>query len=268
MVTYIYFMLPNIDPVALKIGPLAIHWYGLMYLFAFLGSWLLARHRAKQTGDWTPKQVDDIIFYGALGVILGGRIGYVLFYDFANVIHEPLILFKIWQGGMSFHGGLLGVLFALLFYAKYIQKSFLAMTDFVIPFVPLGLGLGRLGNFINGELAGRTTDVPWAMIFPQLDFLPRHPSQLYEFLLEGVVLFVLLWWFSAKPKPKMAVTGLFLFLYGIFRFAIEFFREPDGHLGFIALDWLTMGQLLSIPLIVTGGLFLLSAYKKHEKVTA
>lgn len=248
MLTY-----PNIDPVALSIGPLHIHWYGLMYLFGFLAAWLLAHWRAKHYGlDWTSDQISDLIFYAALGVIIGGRVGYMLFYNLPELLHQPWALFKLWEGGMSFHGGLLGVMVALLFFARRFHKSFWEVTDFLIPLVPLGLAAGRIGNFINGELWGRVTDVPWGMVFPNAGPFPRHPSQLYEFGLEGIVLFIVIWCYANKPRPLGRVTAIFLIGYGICRIIVEGFRQPDIQLGFLAFDWLTMGQLLSIPMILLG----------------
>ncbi len=248
MLTY-----PQIDPVALELGPLKIHWYGLMYLLGFAAAWWLARSRARQPGSgWTDEQVSDLIFWCALGVVLGGRFGYVLFYGFDQFLRDPLWLFALWTGGMSFHGGLIGVIVAMWLFGRRQGKGFLQVADFTAPLVPIGLALGRLGNFIGGELWGRAADVPWAMVFPRADALARHPSQLYQFALEGVALFVMLWWFSSRPRPAGAVAGLFLVGYGLFRFSAEFFREPDAHLGFIALDWLTMGQLLSLPMLLLG----------------
>lgn len=252
---------PSINPVAFSLGPLKVHWYGLMYAVGFIGAWLLASYRAqKPQSNWTIDQVSDLLFYTALGVILGGRIGYMLFYDFSSFLAQPWIIFKVWQGGMSFHGGLLGVLLAFYVYTKKTGKHFFDVTDFSAPLVPIGLGAGRIGNFINGELWGRITNVPWAMIFPQAGHSPRHPSQLYEFFFEGIVLFTFLWIYSSKPRPCMAVSGWFALLYGTFRFFLEFFRQPDTQLGFLAWNWLTMGQLLSLPLIVFGIGLLYKAY--------
>jgi len=259
MITY-----PEMNPIAFHIGPLAVHWYGLMYLFGFFGCWGLLVLRIKKSTfprGFRVEQVSDILFYAALGVILGGRIGYILFYAWPNFVAHPWILFQIWQGGMSFHGGLIGVIIAIWFYARKIGKSLIEITDFIAPVVPIGLGAGRIGNFINGELWGRVTDVPWAMVFPQADLLPRHPSQLYEFLLEGVLLFIILWIFSQKLRPRWAVSGLFLLCYGLFRFVIEFFREPDAQIGYIAWGWLTKGQLLSLPMMIVGILMLVWAYR-------
>jgi len=253
---------PHIDPIAFKIGPLKVHWYGIMYLIAFAAAWFLAWWRArKPNSDWTADQVGDLILYAALGVLVGGRVGYMLFYDFPSFLHNPLILFRVWEGGMSFHGGILGVLFAMWLFGWKVKKSVWDITDFIVPMVPIGLGLGRLGNFINGELWGRVTQVPWAMVFPKAGSLLRHPSQIYEFLLEGVILFIILWWFSAKPRPRFAISALFLLGYGSFRFFCEFFRQPDPQLGFIALGWVTMGQLLSTPMILIGGFSLWWIYR-------
>lgn len=257
---------PEIDPVAISIGPLDIRWYGIMYLVGFVAGFLLLNLRAKRPNSgWTTEQVSDLIFYGALGVILGGRIGYILFYNFSAFLNDPLTLFKVWQGGMSFHGGLLGVMIAVWLFARHAKKSYWDILDFGAPIVPIGLGLGRIGNFIGGELYGRVTDGPWGMVFPTGGELARHPSQLYQATLEGLALFTILWFFSRKPRPRYAVSGLFALFYGIFRFVAEFAREPDAHLGFIAFDWLTMGQLLSVPLILVGVFLLYLAYGRQSR---
>jgi phosphatidylglycerol:prolipoprotein diacylglycerol transferase len=244
---------PQFDPIALQLGPLAIHWYGLMYLIGFLGGLWLGKWRARQrpAAGWREAEVDDLLFYAALGVILGGRLGYVVFYQPAYFLSHPLEIAYLWQGGMSFHGGFLGVLAAMAFFAKKTGKRWLAIMDFVAPLVPLGLGAGRMGNFINGELWGRQTDMPWGMVFPQVDDMVRHPSQLYEFALEGVVLFLILWLYSRKPRPVGAVSALFLIGYGSFRFLVEFTREPDSYLGLLSLG-LSMGQWLSLPMVIAG----------------
>ena len=256
---------PQIDPIALSIGPLHVHWYGLMYLFGFLFVWLLGLYRVNKT-DWTRQQLEDLLFYGAVGVIIGGRVGYAIFYDFQANLENPLNIFKIWQGGMSFHGGLLGVLAAFAWFGKKTGKSFFEISDFIAPMVPIGLMFGRIGNFINGELWGKVTDVPWAMVFPGAGPLPRHPSQLYEAALEGVLLFIILWWFSSKPRPKAAVSGLFLLGYGFFRFLVEFVRIPDAQYGYLAFDWLTMGQILCLPMIIFGLILMIVSYKVEARV--
>ncbi len=256
---------PHIDPVAFSFGPVKVHWYGLMYLVGFACEWWLGNVRAKRSGGlWNSEQISDLVFYSAIGVVLGGRFGYVLFYNFDYFLQDPLWLFRIWEGGMSFHGGLLGVSIAMWLFSKKVDKNLFQITDFLAPLVPLGLGAGRLGNFIGGELWGRVSTAPWAMVFPRdPSQLPRHPSQLYQFALEGVVLFTVLWWYSAKPRPRMAVTGLFLIIYGLARITVEFFREPDAQLGFIAFDWVTMGQLLSLPMLVLGAWLIHYAYRNN-----
>jgi len=258
---------PNMNPIALKLGPFSIYWYGVMYLVGFFGVWGLAYYRSRRSkGVWNADQVSDLIFYGALGVILGGRLGYVLFYNFSQWLHDPLYLFKIWEGGMSFHGGLLGVLTAMWWFSRKYKKTFFEVTDFIIPMVPIGLGAGRIGNFINGELWGKVTQLPWGMVFPAAGPSPRHPSQLYEFLLEGVVLFSIFWIYSRKPRITGQVSALFLVFYGVFRFLIEFVRVPDVQLGYLAFGWLTMGQLLSLPMIFFGvALFVIARTKKSVR---
>jgi phosphatidylglycerol:prolipoprotein diacylglycerol transferase len=266
MLTY-----PEIDPVAFSIGPIHVHWYGIMYLIGFAAAWWLGQRRtAVPDSIFKAEQVSDLIFYGALGAVLGGRLGYVLFYDLGAYLAEPLNIIKIWQGGMSFHGGLLGVLVAMWLFAKKSGLTFFQVTDFIAPLVPIGLGAGRIGNFINGELWGRVSDVPWAMVFPdpRAGLLPRHPSQLYEAFLEGVLLFVILWLYSGKTRPKMAVSGMFLFCYGMFRFILEFTRMPDAQIGYIAFDWLTMGQILSAPMVLAGGGLVWWAYKYNNQASS
>ena len=245
---------PQIDPVAISLGPVQIHWYGLMYVVGLAAAWWLGRRRAHRLG-LSHDDIGDLIFYAAVGIILGGRLGYALFYGLDQLLANPLWLFRVWDGGMSFHGGLAGVLIAALLFARKHRLAFFQLTDFIAPLVPIGLGAGRLGNFINHELPGRISDVPWAMAFPPMMGLgpePRHPSALYEFTLEGVVLFVMLWWLSRRPRQRGLISGLFLVLYGAFRFAVEFVRLPDPQLGFIAFGWLTMGQLLTLPMLIAG----------------
>ncbi len=257
MLTY-----PEIDPIIFAIGPLKIRWYGLMYVIGFLLAWWLARRRSKRADSpITAEQVDDLIFYGMLGVILGGRIGYALVYGTEQLLSDPLYLVKITEGGMSFHGGLAGVLIAMWMYGRKLGLTMWRMTDFIAPMVPLGLGFGRIGNFINGELWGKPTDVAWGfMVRGQV----LHASQLYEAILEGFLLFAILWWYMAKPRPYMAPSGLFLLLYGVFRFFVEFYRVPDAHLGYLALNWLTMGQILTVPMIAAGAIMLVMAYRPKQ----
>lgn len=252
---------PQIDPVLVALGPLKIHWYGLMYLIGFAGAWWLAKQRAHRLG-WSRDDVSDLIFYGAVGVVLGGRFGYVFFYNFDRFLADPLWLLRVWEGGMSFHGGLLGVIVAMIVFARRMEANLLTVTDFVAPMVPIGLGAGRVGNFIGGELWGRPTDMPWGMVFPHVDNLARHPSQLYQFALEGVALFVILNLLDRTRPARGVISGAFLACYGIFRFMMEFVRQPDAHLGFVAFDWLTMGQLLSLPMIL-GGLALIAWGRKQ-----
>jgi phosphatidylglycerol:prolipoprotein diacylglycerol transferase len=257
---------PQFDPIAFQIGPLAVRWYGLMYLVGFALLWWLGRRRiaARPDGVWTGKDLDDVLFYGILGTIIGGRLGYVLFYKLSDYADAPWRAFYLWEGGMSFHGGFLGVVLAMAWFARGRRQDWLATTDFIAPLVPLGLGAGRLGNFINAELWGRAAEVPWAMIFPLVDRQPRHPSQLYEFALEGVVLFAILWWFSARPRPRGAVSALFLVGYGTFRFVVEFTREPDSYLGLLALG-LSMGQWLSVPMVFAGIAMMAWAYRRAAR---
>ena len=249
------FVHPQFDPVALQLGPFAIHWYGLMYLVAFvqillLGRWVI--HHRPWT-KWDLKMLDDVLFYGVIGTIVGGRLGYVLFYKPADYLANPVDILKVWEGGMSFHGGFLGVILALALFARRHQIRWLAVTDFIAPLVPLGLAAGRLGNFINGELWGRATDLPWGMVFPQADDggIARHPSQLYQMAGEGLLLFVILWFYARKPRPVGAVSAVFLIGYGSLRFLAEFTREPDAFLGLLGMG-LSMGQWLSLPMIIAG----------------
>jgi phosphatidylglycerol---prolipoprotein diacylglyceryl transferase len=260
------FIYPHINPIAFQLGPIKVHWYGLMYLVGFIAAWILLSYRAKHMAyhAWAKERIGDLLFYTAIGGVVGGRVGYMLVYATPELLAHPLQLFKVWDGGMSFHGGLVGVGLAMYLYSRKIKMSFFKVTDFLGPAIPIGLGAGRIGNFINGELWGRVTHVPWAMIYPQVGPQPRHPSEIYEFLLEGVLLFIILWFYSRKPRPRMAVTGLFLLGYGVFRTFCEFFRQPDQQLGFIAWGWLTMGMLLSFPMIVFGIIFLVVAYKRKH----
>jgi phosphatidylglycerol---prolipoprotein diacylglyceryl transferase len=257
---------PQFDPIAFSIGPLAVRWYGLTYLAAFILFLVLGRIRARQNvlHGWKPGDLDDLMMYGILGVVLGGRLGYCLFYEPLRFLANPLAIIGLGQdgfvglSGMSFHGGLLGVIFAMWLYSRRTERSFLGTLDFIAPLVPLGLASGRIGNFINAELPGRAADpsLPWAMIFPTIDQIPRHPSQLYQFALEGVLLFVILWFYASKSRPRGRVAGVGLIGYGVLRFIAEFFREPDAFLGFLALD-MTMGQWLCVPMIVVGSWLLL-----------
>jgi phosphatidylglycerol:prolipoprotein diacylglycerol transferase len=261
MLTY-----PEINPVAFHLGSWPVYWYGLMYLVGFLGGWGFLSWRLRRSDrGFTQDELSDIVFFAAIGAIAGGRLGYMLFYDFFGLISNPLTVLQTWKGGMSFHGGLLGVVVAIFFSARKMHKPFLALTDLISPVVPIGLGAGRIGNFINSELWGRVTDVPWAMVFPNAGPYPRHPSQLYEFLLEGVVLFIILWVYSRKIRPLGAVSGLFAICYGIFRIFVEFFREPDTQVGYLAFGWLTEGQLLSLPLVLVGIALMVWAYRNKTK---
>lgn len=257
MLTY-----PNIDPVAISLGPLQVHWYGLMYIFGIGAAWIMARRRAQEPGfPWTASQIEDLIFYCAIGLMIGGRLGYIVFYNFSAFLHDPAMIFRVWEGGMSFHGGMLGAFAGMWVFARSVGARFFEVTDFIAPYVPLGLFTGRIGNFINGELWGKPSDVPWAMVFPSGGPEPRHPSQLYEAMLEGVVLFILLQWYLRLNPPRTAVSGMFLLLYGIFRFGVEFVRLPDAHIGYLAFGWLTMGMILTLPMIVVGLLILAYAYR-------
>ena len=244
------FIYPEINPVAIQIGPVSIHWYGLMYLIAFVAGYGLAKYRVKTSP--TPidqSQIDDLVFFTALGVILGGRIGYMIFYNFSGLMADPLSLFKVWEGGMSFHGGLIGVLIAMIFFAKRVEQPFVNIADFIAPLFPIGLGAGRVGNFINGELWGKPTDSVFGFA---VDGMIRHPTQLYEAFFEGIILFLILWVYTTKQRAVGSSSALFLICYGLFRIAIEFLRLPDAHIGYLAWGWLTVGQLLSLPMIVIG----------------
>lgn len=263
---------PQIDPVAIALGPVKVHWYGLMYLLGFWVGWYLSLRRGRR--DFTPfssQALSDLLFFIVLGVILGGRIGYTFFYNYdaaghLTILRDPLVIFRIWEGGMSFHGGLIGVIVALAWYARSRKLTFAYVADFIAPVVPVGLLFGRIGNFINAELWGAKTDLPWAMVFPtDPQQLPRHPSMLYEAFLEGFVLLCVLLWFSRKPRPPLAVSGLFLLLYGTFRWAVEFVRTPDSQIGYLAFGWLTMGQILCIPMLAAGALMLGIAYGKPPR---
>ena len=259
-----YWVFSQIDPVAFSLGPLSVRWYGLMYLFGFaFAMWLAGRRADAPNSGWTRNEVSDLLFYGFLGVILGGRIGYVLFYNFDLFLADPTYLFKIWTGGMSFHGGLIGVITAMIWFAHKTKRHFFTVADFVAPLIPFGLGVGRIGNFMNGELWGRVTDVPWAIIFPEAGPEPRHPSQLYQFALEGVVLFIILNLFWRKNPPRGAISGMFLLFYGLFRFLVEFVRQPDSQLG-LYFQEISMGQILSTPMIIAGALMIWVAYKRPQ----
>ncbi|AEV25526.1 MULTISPECIES: prolipoprotein diacylglyceryl transferase [Azospira] len=256
---------PQFDPIAVSLGPLAVRWYGLMYLVAFAAFYFLGRQRIRRRpdGGWSLEQLDDLLFWGVLGVVLGGRLGQVLFYEPGYYFANPAEILAVWKGGMSFHGGFLGVLVAMAWWGRKHGKSFFTVTDFIAPLVPLGLAAGRIGNFINGELWGRVADasLPWAMIFPQVDSQPRHPSQLYQAGLEGLCLFVLLWLYSARPRPTGAVSGVFLIGYGAFRFIAEYFREPDA--GIFGHSYaISMGQWLSLPMVAIGVFILLRARRQ------
>ena len=258
---------PHIDPVAFSLGPVAVHWYGIMYLIGFTAAWLLGLYRARKPyAPISPAQVSDVIFYGAMGTIIGGRIGYMLFYNLSGFLAEPWIIFQVWDGGMSFHGGMLGVMIAILLFARKIRTNPWDILDFIAPMVPVGLGAGRLGNFINGELWGRVTTSPIGMVFPGAGPYPRYPSQLIEFVLEGLCLFVILWSMSCRPRQRFTMCASFLFFYGIFRFIAEFFRQPDPQLGFVLFGWVTQGQLLSAPMIIIGAWALLYNTLKTHKV--
>ncbi|AHG19251.1 diacylglyceryl transferase [Chania multitudinisentens RB-25] len=280
-----YLVFPKFDPVIFSIGPISLHWYGLMYLVGFIfAMWLAARRANKPGSGWTKNEAENMLYAGFLGVFVGGRVGYVLFYNLPLFLDNPLYLFKVWDGGMSFHGGLIGVILVMLWFAHRTKRTFFQVSDFIAPLIPFGLGAGRLGNFINGELWGRvTTETPWAMLFPgsrsediaiaavnpqllpilnQYGVLPRHPSQLYEMVLEGVVLFIILNLFIRKPRPMGAVSGLFLIGYGVFRIIVEAFRQPDVQLGLFD-GVISMGQILSVPMVVAGIIMMVWAYRRR-----
>ncbi|MGH8517268.1 MAG: prolipoprotein diacylglyceryl transferase [Panacagrimonas sp.] len=258
---------PNFDPVALNLGPVQIHWYGLMYLIGFYGCWYLAVRRGKSAHmPFAAVAVSDLLFFVALGVILGGRVGYTLFYNLPGFLADPVEIFRIWKGGMSFHGGLLGVIAAVWLFARSRKLTFFYVMDFVALVVPFGLLTGRIGNFINAELWGKPSNLPWAMVFPSDPaHVPRHPSMLYEAFLEGLVMLAVLWWYSSKPRPPAAVCGLFLVLYGVFRSMVEFVRVPDAQIGYLAGGWLTMGQVLCIPMWLTGAGLMIWAHRRSPR---
>lgn len=283
-----YLKFPEINPIALQLGPVSLHWYGLMYLIGIVFALWLASKRAKQPDSgWTPQQVEKLLYYGFLGIFIGGRVGYVLFYDLPAFLADPLVLFKVWQGGMSFHGGLIGAIAVMLIYAKVTHRHFFQIADFIAPLIPFGLGAGRLGNFINGELWGKVTTSPIGMLFPnsrladlnvvqskpellpllnELGVLPRHPSQLYEMLLEGVLLFIILNLFIRHKRPEGSVSALFLIGYGCFRFIVEYFRQPDAQIG-LFFNYISMGQILSLPMIIIGIIIWIYAYHKKTPVS-
>jgi len=255
--------LHSISPVALDLGFFKIHWYGVMYLISFFIGYFLVLSRRQRLG-LESEDVSDFLFWAVLATLIGGRVGYMVFYQPAQLFTDPLSLFKIWQGGMSFHGGFLGMIVAFIFFAKRKQLNPFDMSDFISPVVGQGLAFGRLGNFINGELWGKPTRGDWGVVFPQSDsLLPRHPTQLYEMLSEGILLFVILWVWTIKPRPRMTVSGLFLILYGVFRSLVEFWRLPDEHIGYIAFGWVTQGQLLTLPMIIAGIILLYYGYRKN-----
>ena len=258
---------PQIDPVALSLGPISVYWYGMTYVVGLIFAWWLGKQRAQLAqSPVAEEQIDDLIFYAALGIVAGGRIGYALFYGAGSLWDDPLRVFRLWEGGMAFHGGFLGVVIAMWLFSRHQKIEFGALVDFIAPLAPVGLALGRIGNFINQELWGRPADVPWAMVFPADPLgLARHPSQLYQFAMEGVLLFFVLFWYTRSPRPRWSAAGLFLLGYGLFRSLAEFFREPDAHIGFDALGWMTRGQLLSLPMIAVGAAIMIWAYRRDAK---
>ena len=258
---------PDFDPVAIAVGPVKVHWYGLMYLVGFALAWWLGRVRARDAWrGWSREDVSDVLFFVVIGVVAGGRLGYMLFYDLDHLLAQPWSLFMVWRGGMSFHGGLIGVVVAMWWFARSRGRALFDVTDFIAPLVPPALGAGRIGNFINGRLWGTASDLPWAMVFhgPRAGDAARHPSQLYEALLEGAVLFAVLWWFTRRPRPAMAASGVFLVGYGLARTLVEFVRVPDAHLGYLALGWVTTGQVLTLPMIVVGIGLMIAAARRRE----
>lgn len=273
---------PIIDPIIFSLGPIEPRWYGLTYLAGFFMVWWLGRRRvASGLGNWSSEQLSDIVFYGAVGAVVGGRIGYVFFYAFGQFLDDPLFLFRIWEGGMSFHGGFLGVLAAMIWFARRNSRGFFEVTDFLVPLVPPGLGFGRLGNFINAELPGRVSEAGFGFNYPcsavyelnrfcsgAFEDVVRHPSSLYQAFTEGLVLFVIVWVYSSKPRPLASVTGLFIASYGSLRFCTEFFREPDAPIGFVAFDWLSMGQLLSLPMVIAGIVLMVWAHRQNAPTKA
>ncbi len=282
MLTY-----PSIDPVIFSIGPVSVHWYGLMYVIGFSAAWVLARKRASEPeSTWKKTDIDDLIFFAAIGVIAGGRIGWLIFYGIEQVIENPITIVQIWKGGMSFHGGLLGVIAAVALFAHRRGRRMSDILDFMAPLPGIGIFAGRIGNFINGELWGKPTDVPWGFVLDPSALhdnqrgealrlcerfnvdpcvLQVHASQLYQGLLEGLLVFIILWFFTAKARPRYAPAGLFLLGYGVFRFLVEFVRIPDENRGYILFDWVTMGQILSLPMILVGLALLIIAYRRDEK---
>jgi phosphatidylglycerol:prolipoprotein diacylglycerol transferase len=261
---------PDIDPVAIHLGPLAVRWYGLSYLLGFWGAWHAGLRRARMPHvAWPQQRVGDLLFYVVMGVILGGRIGYTFFYNFDPqgqlvFLHDPLVIFRIWEGGMSFHGGLLGVIVAFMVFARHQKLNVFEISDFAAPLIPIGLFTGRIGNFINGELWGAPTALPWGMVFQHADSQPRHPSMLYEAGLEGLLLFTVLWWFGSKPRPRMALSAMFLVVYASCRTLVEFVRVPDAQLGYLfGSDWITMGMTLCVPMFLAGLCMLVLAYSRR-----
>ena len=256
---------PNLDPVAISLGPISIHWYAISYLVGIgLVWWTLGYRNRHSASGYSDEEVSDLVFFAVLGVLLGGRIGYMLFYGMENLLANPASALRVWEGGMSFHGGLIGVLLGVLWFARKTGRTFFQITDFIAPSIPIALGCGRIGNFINAELPGRVTEVPWGLVYPG-EVVARHPSSLYQAMLEGPVLFVLLWVFAMKPRPVMAVSGLFLLGYGLLRIFSETFRLPDSHLGFVLFDQVTQGQLLSLPMVLLGAGFIAYSYYQPKQ---